>query len=366
MGLIGKKVFENYGISVIYCDGDVEKQNTVVNGSKVISPSELEQKYREGNIFICINHDTKAGEVRNRLLKAGCASIWDKDILLYKYKTRNLGCPATKEWDSNRKESENNILRIKGIDVDITEKCTLRCRDCINLISRIPSPRHFGAVDCVKSLEILASLTGVIDRVGIIGGEPFLHPGLSEICEAAFKIPNVLSLHIVTNGTVIPKKEVLSELKNYITLITISNYGRLSKNIKAVEELCVEYGIPVETRAEDISWTDLGAPEKRGRNEGKSKMIYRGCYFKDNCNALINGQLHLCPRSAFGTDLHLIKDNSTDYVDLFDEGVSEADKRKKIYFLLNKTKYLICCDYCSGMLGADIPPAIQAEARSHV
>ena len=88
---------------------------------------------------------------------------------------------------------------------------------------------------------------------------------------------------------------------------------------------------------------DYGDTKKRYKTIKELKKQFRSC--NHICNSLLNGQLHLCPRSSHGTDLGIISNNEEDYLNLLDNNITLKDKQKKIFSLL-KRKYIVACDYC--------------------
>lgn len=69
--------------------------------------------------------------------------------------------------------------------------------------------------DCLKeNLEELLKMIEHISIVRVLGGEPFLYPWLGEILELLIASPKVKVVGIPTNGTVIPKEDVLRVLQN--------------------------------------------------------------------------------------------------------------------------------------------------------
>ena len=90
-------------------------------------------------------------------------------------------------------------------------------------------------------------------------------------------------------------------------------------------------------------WMDYGNVKKRNRTEKELKRQFSRCH--SVCKSLVNGEVHICPRSSHGTDLGIIKGNERDYLDLLDDSVSISRKKKMLHNLFKK-KYIMACDYC--------------------
>ena len=66
------------------------------------------------------------------------------------------------------------------IHVDITNACYLKCTNCTRHVGHHNKP-YFMDLDYVrKAIESLQDFPG---RIGLMGGDPTLHPKFDEICE---------------------------------------------------------------------------------------------------------------------------------------------------------------------------------------
>jgi len=70
--------------------------------------------------------------------------------------------------------SENKI-----IEIDITNVCWLRCGNCTRLVGHHKKPFFMSLAEVDNAIQSLNGYTGVI---GIIGGEPTMHPEFASIC----------------------------------------------------------------------------------------------------------------------------------------------------------------------------------------
>lgn len=83
------------------------------------------------------------------------------------------------------------------LEMDITYACNLRCRNCNRMCRQKPEPSAFIRVETVEQLK----RSGIPVRcLGIVGGEPLLHPQLRQIIAVATSFAEHVDL--VTNGTI--------------------------------------------------------------------------------------------------------------------------------------------------------------------
>lgn len=82
-------------------------------------------------------------------------------------------------------------LFIYQIEMVVTTKCSLRCKDCSNLMQYYKSPYH---VDIKKNLKALKNLLDNVDEIGtltFLGGEPLLYPDLVELLGGVLIAPRL-------------------------------------------------------------------------------------------------------------------------------------------------------------------------------
>ena len=71
-----------------------------------------------------------------------------------------------------------NLSEMTTIHIDITNACHLRCANCTRHIGHHKKP-YFMDIELVE--QAIDSLEGFPGRVGLMGGEPMLHPQITEI-----------------------------------------------------------------------------------------------------------------------------------------------------------------------------------------
>jgi hypothetical protein len=181
-----------------------------------------------------------------------------------------------------------------------------------------------------------------IKMVGVLGGEPLLHPGLHTIIKYLLNHPKVGGVQVITNGTVKPKNALLHVLKNRRAALVVSDYGKRSRMASSIKADCLVNGIRC-TVLRVSSWRAYGGLEARCRSDKTLRKIFNGCK-AFHCRSLFNGFLHLCPRCAAGYALGAF-DASSDCIN-----IREGDAnflRSHINRLLYKTAYIRACDYCN-------------------
>ena len=242
---------------------------------------------------------------------------------------------------SNLKLFSRNSGYYEYIEIPITTRCSLRCKNCSNIIPYYKCSGDYDINVLIRSIKTYLKCIERIVYVRVLGGEPFLSDNLKPVLLQLIKSDKIQRIEIVTNGTVVFNDyKLIRILKNSRIVVCISKYSFVdsSKLIRLLRDNNINY------RIDNMKyWMNYGEPVKRDKDEKELKRQFFKC--SHVCNSLVNGQVHLCPRSGHGTDLGIIKNNKDDYVDLLDNSMSIQDKKDSLNKLFRK-KYIEACRYC--------------------
>lgn len=234
-------------------------------------------------------------------------------------------------------------LYLYHVELPVTQRCNLRCKNCVFMMPYFEHPVDFEVGNTLQYMRKLLECVDSIQIFRILGGEPFLYKELQPIVTEALSNKKIRTVEIVTNGTIVPTKELLDTLRNPKLKIQISDYGKLSRNRDQIKEMCDREGINCVIRGSDEkNWFDAGDLHFRGRNKKELKKQFKRC--GEICRNLHDGKFYYCPRAAFGTKLG-IPDVESDYVD-FRKETSIKELREKIY-QLNQRRFILACNYCN-------------------
>ncbi len=261
----------------------------------------------------------------------------------------------------------DNALVIPSMGVLISTRCNLRCKGC-NHLREYYKPFNNFDIEAVRIFDDLGRVLDAVDfvhTVVIVGGESFLHKDFENIIERALHLPKIGMVHIITNGTVVPKNERVFELLSSPRLIVeISGYGdklrkKLQENIKLFMTKMDEFHVNYRY-TKQMQWFDFGDFEDRDYSEEELSRVYSSCICVSN--DLFEGKLHSCSRSVFGTYLGKIPDFRSDYVDV--RRTSKEDMRMRLAEFFGK-KYAEACRFCSGTSTATIEAGEQVSDRGY-
>ncbi|STP06980.1 glycosyltransferase [Helicobacter fennelliae] len=176
---------------------------------------------------------------------------------------------------------------IPYFELVLTTRCTMRCESCNNLMQYFDSNNAYTCtLEGIRgALEKLFANVDSISYVRIIGGEPLLFKDIAKVVEILDFEPKVKNFDIVTNGTIIPKQDLLIALsRSYKSWVSISDYST-SPNLKIklyqekITHLLQEYRIAYHLiwQQEGATWWDPGKIYKRGRDKEEIIKNFKSC-----------------------------------------------------------------------------------------
>lgn len=231
----------------------------------------------------------------------------------------------------------------------ITSYCNLKCRFCSASIPYYYNKYHIDIDFLIRQMDAYLDAIYGVERFRILGGEPFLHPHLAEIIEHLLASDKVHSIHIITNGAIVPRNErVLELLKNDRVWLDVSNYGPVSDKVPELEEM--ERAGLLRLNIDTV--THWFMPNHVYDDQGLAPDVvaerFHSC--PDFCHVLRDGKFFSC-----GEAFHIANiPNSpmragVDYVDLFDDTMPIEQKRQMmIDVAFKRLPTMVGCNHCGG------------------
>ena len=257
---------------------------------------------------------------------------------------------------------EGNVY-LPSLDFVITERCSLKCKYCSNLMQYYGHPYNCDADLAATSLHRVLDIVEEIGELRIIGGEPFMNQKfLVESLKQFSESKKINRIAIVSNGTILPADETIVELSgNYKAYIQFSNYGQLSRALEETASICKKNNIKYNIITDNSDWLDYGEMRSYGHEIEKCQKLYDMCDSRHFCNTLFKGKFYLCPRQAHGVNLGYFNDIEEEYVD-FSEDIDNPDKVKyRLLNLLARQKFISTCDWCNYLADKKVPKAEQVR-----
>ena len=357
IGELSSYALTKLGLKVNYfCDNDKDKHDTERFGIKVLSFEELIKLKKDTNIFISNNYYSSISvELKNH----GFTNFYDCVELLDKTDFKDKKFEAIHPLKIDRRieyyknmclKDEYNTskaLHIKNLDVQITERCSLKCTNCSNLMQFYEKPVNEDLDLLFSSLDRFMDSIDKIDEFRVLGGDPFMNKDMHKVVDKLVSYEKARRVIVYTNGKIVPKGPNLECLKNEKVILDMTNYGIASNKAKAIIKVCEDNNIKYSETVTTV-WQDCGEIlpfQKKTEEEKKRKFI-------DCCNSdqlsLLKGKIYRCPFAANGENLNAIPKNKDDLVDLSDPKITTTDLKERIKNVVYDKDYIRACDFCNG------------------
>ena len=348
------------GITCIQPFTDVPKDDLLVIfcvGNNVIRPVLLRELREKGYIHV----------VRGDFLFEGAVCPFDKDTGVNSRQCQGTMCCRSIFCGrlSNIVKRKNGCgpLHAFNITLLINQRCSLKCKYCTAYMNEYPLKERVD-FPLDRVCEDIDRFFGAMDSVGtvtVMGGEPFMHPDISQIIKKLLTKQNFGIISIATSGTYPIKTEQLEGLDDDRVNVSFSNYEEsinekqkqvMYKNIEIIKNAGISYtvGLPMP------EWAVPSTLYNLHESEGDMIKKKQDCVFPIRCLMLKNGKLHPCDFAAALYCLHLA-DYETDYVDI--EHTPDIDELKRRLQDFFDQPYYRACGHCRGQIGLTAKAAEQ-------
>ncbi len=370
-GLIGKAAIislRECGVmaDLIVADNDEKKHSSSLLGVPIRAPAELTGVSAETPVVVATVY---VRQVIRQLQELGfkrfypCSGLLDclpapfiaalnwserRSVELYSFTLDSLAHPEG--------------LYLKSVDVVLTERCTLRCRDCANLMQYYDKPVSCSHPLILSSIEHLMMVVDRLFEFRLLGGEPLMDKAMHEVLVPLTQYDKTDGIVIYTNGTLVPQGANLAALKHPKIHLEVTDYGPLSRNLtpllQALDQHAIDYKL---VRFE--KWQDCGDIEPRGAPSDALARKYANCCAADTYT-LLHGVLYPCPFAAHAVNLGAIPKDVSEQVNLGRKPVSKSRLREALQQFIARRHPHSACVFCGGRdFGhATIPAAIQSPS----
>ena len=280
LGELALKALEQKNIKLIcFVDNNMSNWNKKFNGYDVISPDKFKSEYSNFPILIS---SIRFKYLKRMLEGLQIKNVYDADFLFSNLDLKDGGS----SWSADRCKveidlylyainsfREQNELKVNSLDLVLTEKCSLKCKDCSNLMQYYAKPVDEDFSQLISTLEKFMSAVDYVYEIRIIGGEPLMYKRIDEVMEKVLSYKNCGNIVIYTNGTIVPKENKINIFKNDKIYFKISNYGSISRNVEKLEKTLEKNNIHYLT-AKVTRWQDCARIEKFERPLEITKKIF--------------------------------------------------------------------------------------------
>lgn len=375
------KVLEFYRVPIkAFADNDPSKQN-VFYDYPVLSPDGIAEAFPNAHVFLGVFMPGTAAAIQEQFVQFDARNVHfmmaeflfiffvdvagrkcDEEVLA---KSIEILFENYREGAIHYGLTKGNYFVSPFVTSVITQKCSLQCRDCAQLIPYYEKPVNFSVESVVDDLRRYAKAFDVVPEISLHGGEPFLYPDLQRLCREVAAIPNIVFISFITNGTILPSEEDLRQLSaSGADVHQSGGYGALSRHQGALTEAFKRHSIYSDILycSSSEMWTQAPPYVPHFRTDDDNDDIYRRCVSTNVCCQIMNGELHRCALSMHGMHQGLFPRDEKDFVLLRQDGRSADFVVEQIRTFISRDSALTVCDYCAQDGGTLVAPAIQLPA----
>lgn len=329
-----------------FIDNDIQKQGTFFMGKPIISLEEYMQFSNPGAIVIALNEKNEK-EVVAQLESKG---INHEKIYKVADFLDNMFVPMLCEL--------KNKIYVELTQISLTERCTLKCKYCAHGCYAVSKDAEDLSLDEVKkSADYYFKFVDYVKYFVLIGGEPLLYKGLSDVVEyiASRYKDQIGRLQITTNGTIIPDRNLLNNCKKHNVHFLISNYtkaiARLEKRLSELVMTLENTGIKYDVFDENTQWMDYGFGHlDRKATEEDLINVFDAC--RTACHEVRGEKFYFCVMArSVSENVMNNKVGVNDYLDLSSLNPTETEDRKVFMEYVmgySEQGYLEMCNHCNG------------------
>lgn len=248
---------------------------------------------------------------------------------------------------SELKVNKLKPLSLLNFEVHITDHCNLNCRGCIHF-SPLSEESFLSIEEFKKDFRQMHELCGEnVSQIVLLGGEPLLHPQITDFLYIARQYFKKCDLILLTNGILLDKMdEHFWQACNQNCISLKCTKYPIKVNYELFEKIARNYGVEITYQ------NDLEEGEKMMfkfpfdlQGTQPIKWNYEHCTRSNFCITLKHGKLFTCPLAAhahiakdfFDLDMELSNDDS---IDIY-----------KVHSFEEITKFLVTpkpfCRYCN-------------------
>lgn len=188
----------------------------------------------------------------------------------------------------NKNKSKEKI-KLKYIEIQIVDHCNLNCSGCTHF-SNIAEPYYITVEDYEKYVAEISQKFN-IGIIRIIGGEPLLHPQITDIIKITRKYLQKSAISIVTNGILLSGRPdtFWKTIKDNNIIFDVSVYPVNENIYKKSFELLKKYNIEFHYKKTDFFLSFLNI-----NGNYNKKSAFKNCPVK-KCTILYKGYIYHCP-----------------------------------------------------------------------
>lgn len=260
-----------------------------------------------------------------------------------------IALPAIPDIEQKEEFSEDDLARysvdnyktLPRIQYHIADHCNLNCVSCSHFSSLVKEETFISSDEVKADLLALKEVVKHVERIDILGGEPFLNKDWKEFIKITRSVYPFSEITIITNGTLIWKMrdEDWEYMRENDVCFRMSLYKPFWKKADEIVKFLKEKGVKYSVNVRVISEFAPVFLEGRRSNSDVNRM-----HCRMGCNQLYHGKMTPCSMMMY------IKYFNEYWGTHFSEEAAIEDIRSlkdfdELIRLLNRPMEI--CEYCN-------------------
>ncbi len=242
------------------------------------------------------------------------------------------------------KEDPDDAVVLPVLSFQLLSACNLKCKGCAFHSPEIKDRIQHDYNQFVEMTNKTLDFVDQIQLFAISGGESLLYKDLDKVISYLLKQPKIRSICIVTNGTILPKQNLLDVMKgSERCFFHVSGENHVRSRVDELIELCnindVHYQI-----YRDREWRDFSDTNDKHFTEDELIYGFEHCEY-NKCFVLFENKIYFCCFAGINTYL-----NNIEYFDdeILDLSLDKQVLRNKLKQILSM-KYVKACRFCENI-----------------
>ncbi len=229
-------------------------------------------------------------------------------------------------------------------------RCSLKCKNCMGGFPYMSNPPQVSLAQFKKDADIYFNNIDYTLSFGLGGAEIMMCKNLDAYIEYVMEnyAHQIWKFSFLTNGTILPDKNIIELLKRYQIDVVVSNYSSVKNwedKFQKLKAVMNENGVHVRT-IDYENWINMGWTENTYKEDIGDLFDICGM----QCRVVHDGKLNYCIHGMTSNEAIFHADITDDEFDLLSNDSRKKYQLVEYHLGFNKNGDLKMCHYCNGYI----------------
>ena len=240
-------------------------------------------------------------------------------------------------------------------------RCSLKCKNCMGGFPYMSNPPQVSLAQFKKDADIYFNNIDYTLSFGLGGAEIMMCKNLDAYIEYVMEnyAHQIWKFSFLTNGTILPDKNIIELLKRYQIDVVVSNYSSVKNwedKFQKLKAVMNENGVHVRT-IDYENWINMGWTENTYKEDIGDLFDICGM----QCRVVHDGKLNYCIHGMTSNEAIFHADITDDEFDLLSNDSRKKYQLVEYHLGFNKNGDLKMCHYCNGYININHKTVSVAE-----